>query len=432
MEDSVVTSALHKASMRLIPFICLLYFVNYVDRINISFSALTMNATLGLSSAAFGGGASIFFVGYVLFEVPSNLILAKVGARLWIARIMVVWGVVSIAMCAVMGVRSFYAMRFLLGAAEAGFFPGIIFFLTQWFPAAHRAKMVGLFMIGMPLSGLVGAPLSTFLLDAMNGLAGLAGWQWMFILEGAPALLLGIVCLRVLPDRPADARWLTTEERDRLQAMVDHERRTIEAAHGYSIVEALTNPRVLALSVLLFLVSAGLYGSVFWIPQIIKGFGISNAAVGWLTSLPYFASVLAMLFWSRHSDATGERVWHVALGAFASALGFVVASIWLGTPIVAVIGLCLGCVGIYAAFPVFWTLPTSFLTGPAAAGAIALITASANLSGIVAPALIGWSRDLTGGFVAAMLGLAAVLFGAGALSLTFRPRVPVGVDTVRA
>lgn len=417
MNDPIMTSAMRKASIRLIPFICLLYFINYVDRINISFGALTMNASLELSASAFGVGASIFFLGYVLFEVPSNLILAKVGARLWIARIMVVWGVVSIAMCAVLGVRSFYAVRFLLGAAEAGFFPGIIFFLSQWFPAAHRAKMVGLFMIGMPLSGLLGAPISTFVLDASNGMLGLAGWQWMFIIEGVPAILLGVTCLLILPDRPSEAKWLTPDEREQLQQTVDQESRSIESVHSYGIVEALTNPRVLALALLLFLFSTGLYGSVFWIPQIIKEFGVSNATVGALTAIPYFAAALAMFFWSRHSDASRERVWHVAIAGFASAVGFVVASIWLSMPIVAMCGLSLGCVGIYAGFPVFWTLPTSFLTGPAAAGAIALITASANLSGIVAPSLIGWSKELTGSFAPAMLGLAFASFLAGCLSL---------------
>ena len=430
MDDTIVTSATRTASLKLIPFVCLLYFVNYIDRINISFGALTMNASLQISASAFGIGASIFFVGYVLLEVPSNLILARVGARRWIARIMVMWGLVSVAMCLVTGVWGFYAVRFLLGVAEAGFFPGIIYFLASWFPAAQRAKMVGTFMIGMPLSGLIGAPLSTTILDATNGLLGLAGWQWMFISEGIPAVLLGIACLWLLPDRPADAPWLSQEQRDRLQTMVDAERRAIEQTRHYSVFEAVTNLRVLTLALLLFLISTGLYGSVFWIPQIVKGFGLSNGIVGWVVALPYLASVMAMLFWSRHSDATGDRVWHIAIATFASAAGFILASLSLDTPVVALLGLSLGCVGIYAAFPVFWTLPTSFLTGPAAAGAIALITAAANLSGIIAPSVIGWSKDVTGGFAAAMAGLAGALLLAGLLSITLKRPALIQVNAV--
>jgi ACS family tartrate transporter-like MFS transporter len=411
---------MRRVAWRLIPFLLLCYVVSFLDRVNVSFAALQMNRDLGFNADVYGTGAGLFFITYCLFEVPSNLILFRVGASRWIARIMFTWGLVAAGMAFISGPYSFYAMRLLLGVAEAGFFPGIIFFLSQWFPAAHRAKMVGLFMIGMPLSGLIGAPISTSLLDATNGLLGYAGWQWMFVIEGVPSVLLGVVCFLVLPDRAADAHWLTPEQRRHLQATVDHERRSIEAKHGYSIVEGLTNRRVLALALLLFLFTMALNGSLFWIPQIVKTFGVSNATVGWLTAIPYFLSVLAMVTWSRHSDAAGERVWHITSAAFTSATGFVIASVWLDVPIVAMCGLSLGCIGIYSALPIFWSLPTSFLTGPTAAGAIALITASGNLSGIVAPALIGWSKDLTNGFGAAMLGMALAGVLTGCLCLTFR------------
>jgi ACS family tartrate transporter-like MFS transporter len=434
MDDAIGRSAIRNASKILIPFLLLLYFINYIDRINVGFAALTMNATLGLNATVFGIGASIFFVGYVALEIPSNLILVKVGARKWIARIMITWGIISACMALVVGVKSFYFMRFLLGVAEAGFFPGLIFYLTQWFPATHRARMVGLFMIGIPISGLVGAPLSTAILEHFDQIAGLHGWQWMFLIEGLPSIVLGIACFWILPDRPSDSKTLTAAERDWLQRTMDSEHAAQERIRSYTVWQSLTNPRVLMLAVILFLVSCGLYGSIFWIPQIVKTFGLSNTMVGWVSAIPYLIAVPAMILWTRHSDRSRERMWHVAIPLVLAATGFFIASLFLDTPIVAVIGLSMACAGIYASFPVFWTLPTSFLTGRAAAAGIALITATGNFSGIVAPSAIGWSKDQTGGFTAAMFGLGVILLIACLLVLVTRKSgSPEGaVRTMRA
>jgi ACS family tartrate transporter-like MFS transporter len=430
MDETIGRSALRRATWRLVPFLCLLYFINYIDRVNIGFAALTMNKDLGLTASMFGVGASMFFVTYVLCEVPSNIILTKVGARRWIGRIMISWGIVSAAMSLISGEGSFYTLRALLGIAEAGFFPGIIFFLTQWFPAAHRARIIGLFMVGMPLSGVIGAPVSTFILGAFDGLGGMAGWRWMFVVEAVPAILLGLTCFTLLPDRPADAKWFTPDERAWLVGALERERQATDAVRTYSVWQGLVNARVLLLCVFFFFLGSGLYGSVFWLPQIVKSFGLSTMTVGFVTMIPYVAAVIAMLLWPRHSDKTGERAWHVIIPVTASAIGFFIASATLDTPIIAVFGLSLACVGIYATFPVFWTWPTAFLTGPAAAAAVALITSAGNLSGIVAPAVIGWSRDTTGGFAMAMAGLGASLVIAAVLGLMLAPR-GVGVPALR-
>jgi MFS transporter, ACS family, tartrate transporter len=416
--DDVLDGAIRKAARRLVPFLCLLYLVNYLDRVNISFAALTMNASLGLSATVFGVGAGMFFVGYVVCEVPSNLVLARVGARRWIGRIMISWGLIAVAMALVSGRDSFYVMRFLLGIAEAGFFPGILYFITRWFPAANRAGIISLFMVGMPASSVLGAPISTTILARMDGLAGLAGWQWLFIVEGLPAVLLGLLCFRVLADRPGLARWLTPAEQNRLEQTLVQER---SAIHTASVWGGLVNPRVMVLSLLFFLVTCGLYGTVFWMPQIVRTFGVSTVANGFITALPYALSVVVMVLWGRHSDATGERTWHVAIPVMVSAAGFVVASLWLDRPVIAMAGLSAACIGIYSTLPVFWTLPGRFLTGPAIAGAFALITSLGNLSGIVVPPIVGWTKDATGGFTLAMAGLACALVLAGLLVFACRP-----------
>jgi ACS family tartrate transporter-like MFS transporter len=415
--DDVLDGAIRKAAWRLMPFLCLLYLVNYLDRVNISFAALTMNSSLGLSATVFGIGAGMFFVGYVVCEVPSNLVLARVGARRWIGRIMVTWGVIAVAMAMVSGRDSFYVTRLLLGVAEAGFFPGILYFITRWFPAASRAGIISLFMVGMPASSVLGAPISTTILARMDGLAGLAGWQWLFIVEGLPAVVLGLFCFRVLADRPGLALWLTPAEQTRLEQVLVQERSTIRTT---GVREGLLNPRVLALSLLFFLVTCGLYGTVFWMPQIVRTFGVSTLANGFITALPYALSVMVMVLWGRHSDATGERTWHVAIPVLFSATGFVVASLWLDRPVIAMAGLSAACIGIYSTLPVFWTLPGRFLTGPAIAGAFALITSLGNLSGIVIPPIVGWTKDATGGFTLAMAGLACALVLAGLLAFACR------------
>ena len=419
--DDVLDSAIRKAARRLVPFLCILYLVNYLDRVNISFAALTMNSSLGLSATVFGVGAGMFFVGYVVCEVPSNLVLARVGARLWIGRIMITWGLIAVGMALVSGRDSFYTLRFLLGVAEAGFFPGILYFITRWFPASKRAGIISLFMVGMPASSVLGAPISTTILAEMDGLAGIAGWQWLFIVEGLPAVLLGIACFWVLADRPALAAWLTPAEQTRLEQTLEQERSTISTSGVWG---GLINTRVMLLALLFFLVTCGTYGSVFWMPQIVRTFGVSTMANGFITAVPYALSVVAMVVWGRHSDATGERIWHVALPVLLSASGFLVASLWLDRPVIAMAGLSAACIGIYSTLPVFWTLPGRFLTGPAIAGAFALITSLGNLSGIVVPPIVGWTKDATGGFTVAMAGLSGALVLAGLLVFACRSPRP--------
>jgi D-galactonate transporter len=390
--ETLLEGASRKNAWRLIPYLMLCYFVAYLDRLNLSFAALTFKGDLGLSDAVYGLGASIFFAGYLIFEVPSNIILEKVGARVWIARIMVTWGIVSAAMAFVQDETSFYIVRFLLGAAEAGFFPGIILYLTYWYTSAERAKMVGLFMVAVALSGVIGAPLSTVILTSLGGVAELKGWQWLFIIEAAPAIILGIVTYFYLTDRPAKAQWLTEEERNAVTARIDAERASREAVRKFSLGEALIHPRVLGLGLVYFGVVTGLYGLGFWLPQIVKkAFDLSTSMTGWVAAIPYVFSAIIMILWTRNSDRTGERVWHVALPALLGGAGLI-AGAYIGDPVVAFAALTLGSVGVHAALPTFWTLPTALLTGTAAAGGIALINALGNIGGIAGPSLVGWIR----------------------------------------
>jgi D-galactonate transporter len=397
----------------------LCYFVAYLDRVNLGFAALTFKGDLGFSDAVFGLGAGIFFAGYFIFEVPSNLILDRVGARKWIARIMVSWGLVSASMAFVQGETSFYVIRFLLGVAEAGFFPGIILYLTYWYSSAERAQMVGLFMIAVALSGGIGAPLSALVLDKMSGVAELKGWQWLFILEALPAVILGIVTYFYLTDRPADAHWLTPEQRKKVSARLASEQAKREAIRKCSVGEALAHPRVLGLALVYFGMVTGLYGLGFWLPQIVKGFGLSTSMTGWVVAIPYLFSATVMVPWSWHSDHAGERVWHVAVAAFLGGAGLI-AGAYFADPLSAMLALTLGSIGIFAAFPIFWTLPTALLTGTAAAAGIALINAIGNIGGFVGPYLVGWIRDTfkdpalatasLGGFMI-LAGLIAIALG---------------------
>ncbi|WP_050463892.1 MFS transporter [Herbaspirillum autotrophicum] len=400
-EGSAFDAALMKKLMwKIIPFLMLLYFVAYLDRVNISFASLQMNADIGLSSIAYGFGASMFFIGYFLFEVPSNLILARVGARVWIARIMITWGIVSLCMAFVTGEKSFYILRFLLGVSEAGFFPGIMVYLSRWFPISYRARVTGVFMVAIPLSGLIGSPISGLILDGMNGIGGLRGWQWMFIIEAFPALILGFVCLRLLADRPSEVNWLSSDEKQRLEVIMETERKALDASGDYKLSTAFTNPAVLLLGGTLFCIVFGTTGIAFFLPQIIKSFGYSDTVVGYLSAVPYLFGAIAMVLWGRHSDAKRERIWHL-IGSFAlAAVGFVVLSNTLDVHMAAMLGLIIAAMGVYASNVVLWSLPTSLLTGATAAAAVAFINSLANLSGVVAPSLLGWSRQTTGSFAA--------------------------------
>lgn len=392
-----------KAAWRLIPFMILLYVGNYLDRVNVGFAALTMNADLGIDEEAFGIVGGIFFLGYFLFEVPSNVVLEKVGARLWICRIMLSWGLVSAATAFVGGAVSLSALRFLLGIAEAGFFPGVIFYLSAWFPDAMRARFVALFLAAVPLATIVGAPLSGLILG-MDGAWGLRGWQWLFLLEGVPSCLLAFATLLYLPNGPAEARWLTREEKDVIAA-----RLAADPAHTHhALVPMLRDVRVWLLALPDFGIVVALYGLSLWLPQIVKQLGYSNLATGAIVALPYVAAIVAAILWCRSSDRSGERVRHVALAALLGAGGMIAASLTLGSPW-CIAALAVAASGIMAAISTFWALPSSFLRGTAAAGGIALINSLANLGGFAGPYLMGWLRKSTGGFAVGLDVLAAGL-----------------------
>jgi len=397
-----------KVTVRLVPFLIVCFFVAYLDRVNVSFAALTMNKDLGLSASAFGFGAGIFFLAYFLFEVPSNLLLERLGARKWIARIMFTWGLLSGSMAFVTGERSFYVVRVLLGAAEAGFFPGVIFFLTLWFPAVYRARIVGYFMAAIPLSTVIGAPVSGLLLG-LDGLMGMKGWQWLFILEAAPALVLSVVVYFYLTDRPADATWLEPEERAWLAGRLEQERRQREMVRRYTVAQALLNPKVLALSIVYFGAVATNYGLSFFLPQIVKAFGVSNVQAGLVAALPYVVGLASIVWWGRRSDRKMERRFHLAFPLFVASAGIALSTA-LDDPTMKMTALSVAGFGIFGCLPVFWTFPAAFLSGAAAAGGIALINSIGNLAGFVGPYVMGRIRDLTGSYTGGLLSLAAVGF----------------------
>lgn len=415
MASEIQTRVLRKITLRIVPFIMLLYFVAFIDRVNIGLASLTMNKDIGLSPTVYGFGAGIFFWGYFLFEVPSNIILHKIGARIWIARVMITWGLVSAAMAFVQGPTSFYVLRFLLGVAEAGFFPGIILYLSYWFPARQRAAVTALFMAAAPLSTVLGSPISGALLE-LDGLLGFKGWQWLFVLEALPAVLLGFVVLGFLTDRPEKAKWLAEDERRWLVETMNAEITSKAATASHSIGRGLADPRVLALSLIYFGTSAGLYTLGVWAPQIIKQFGLSSLQVGFLNALPATAAVVAMILWARHSDRTGERTWHVVWACLIAAAGLAYAGLAAG--VVAVLAaLTLVNIGISSAKPPLWSMPTLFLSGPAAAAGIATINSIGNLGGFAGPAMIGWIKDRTGNFVGGLYFVGGLLVLSAVLTL---------------
>lgn len=421
MSPPTEAQVLRKVAWRLLPFMGLLYFTAYLDRVNVGFAALTMNRDVGLSAAAYGAGAGIFFIGYFLFEVPSNLILEKLGARRWITRIMLSWGVLSCAMALVQGPMSFYAVRFLLGLAEAGFFPGMILYLTYWFPWDQRAKIVATFMLAIPISSVVGAPVSTAILD--THLFGLKGWQTMFLLEGLPAIVLGFVVWFRMADRPAVAKWLSDAERAVLQTAIDRDHAP-HPDHLHALRAAFARPQVWGFGVMYFGVAMANYGLGFWLPQIVKGFGgLSNLQTGLLSALPYLLSVFAMVLWSRHSDRTGERKLHFALPAAFAAVCYLAAGLITDNAI-RFAALTLGAVATHMAVPMLWSLPTRFLRGAAAAGGIALINSVGNLAGYVGPTVMGFMKQATGVYGGGLLALAAGLLMSAALTMvvTREPR----------
>jgi ACS family tartrate transporter-like MFS transporter len=412
----LAASTLKKVGQRLIPFVAVLYFAAFIDRVNVGFAAAQMNRDLGFSATVYGLGAGIFFIGYSLFEVPSNLILHRLGARRWLARIMITWAIVAGAMVLVKGATSFYVLRFLLGLAEAGFFPGVVYYLTHWVPAAGRARLVGAFMTAVPISTAVGAPISSVILR-LDGALGLAGWQWLFLIETLPSLVLGFVTLIYLPDAPADARWLTAAERHWLTQTLDAESSGRSTQHRGTVLEALTNSRVLALSLCYFGVEIGLYGVILWIPQIFAHAGIATDRVGYMVAIPYAVAAVAMVGWCRRSDRLKERVWHIAVASLAASAGLA-ASAWLvNSPLLSVAAISIGAAGTLAILPIFWTLPAAILNGAAAAGAIALINSLGNVGGFAGPFAIGWIKDATGSFTWGLLAAAGSVLSAGIIVL---------------
>lgn len=389
--------AIGKITWRLIPFLMLLYFVAFLDRINVGFAALTMNKDVGLTSQMFGLGSGIFFLGYFAFEVPSTVILHKVGARFWIGRVMVTWGLVSIAMAFTRGPISFYVLRFLLGLAEAGFFPGIILYLSYWFPSNHRSAVTAMFMAAAPAAGLIGSPVSGALMQ-MNGLFGLRGWQWLFLVEGIPALVLGLVTFRFLTDRPANATWLTADERNWLSQAILQEQAGIKDPRNHSGWRALLDWKVLTLSLAYFGTSAGLYTIGFWAPLIVKGLGFSVLAVGLLVAIPNLIAVVGMVLWSRNSDRTGERYWHASIACVIAAIGMAVAARAGSSAILAITGLSLTAFGVSAAKPPLWSIPTTFFAGTAAATSIGLINSLGTLGGFAGPYMVGSTNGTSGHF----------------------------------
>ncbi len=403
-ENALEKATMRRITVRVVPFLMVCYFIAFVDRVNAGFAALEMNKDVGLSAAVFGLGGGIFFVSYFIFEVPSNLALEKVGARLWIARIMITWGVISGCMAFVVGPTSFLVLRFLLGAAEAGFFPGVILYLTYWFPAEYRARIVAVFMVAIPASSFLGSPISASLLE-MEGILGLHGWQWMFILEGLPAVILGLVTLVVLQNRPVEARWLAPAQRAWLLQRLERERiRARPVGHDISLWQVLFNKHVLAAS-LIYAGSSGASACLsIWQPQIIQSFGMSNIQTGLLNSIPFGVASVIMVVWGRRSDRTGERVWHTALPLAITALSL--GSVWLTDALIpTIIILCLAVSGTYAIKGPFWALSTGWLSTSTAAAGIAQINAIGNLGGFVGTYLLGVIKQATGSYALGLLPL---------------------------
>ncbi len=392
-------TVLKRITWRIIPLLFCGYIIAYIDRINVGFAKLQLQGALGVDPAVFdsvfGFGAGLFFWGYFLFEVPSNLILQRVGARVWIARIMIVWGLVSMAFVFMKGVTSFYVLRFLLGAAEAGFFPGVILYITYWYPPAERARMIALFATGAIVAGAAGSPISGVILE-MNGVGGWAGWQWLFFLEGLPAVLLGFVVLLILPNGPGDARWLSDRERKWIINRLAKAASDPAVAQRHTLRDCFTSPVVWLLCLIYFLRNVATYGYEIWLPTFIKNMtGTTDSMVGLINSLPYLAAGIAMYLVGRHSDKTGERRGHMAAGAIVATVGFAVAAT-AKTPALAIAGLILAFAGSKASLPPFWALSTQFLKGTAAAAGIAWVNSVGNLGGSVGSSCVGYLKDKTG------------------------------------
>jgi len=416
LRDTLIEARVtRKLQQRILPFAMLLYMVSFLDRLNVGFAAFTMNRAIGLTPAMFGLGGGLFFVGYIAVQVPSNLLLLRMGARVWIGRVVMVWGVVSLCSAFVVGPYSFYAMRFLLGVAESGFFPGMLLYLSLWFPARQRAVAIAVFMAAAPLSTAIGSPISGALME-LPRIAGLANWQWLYIIEALPAILLGFLTLKVLTDKPEHAAWLDTDERSWLDATLLKERAESHAIESgiRSTWAVISEPRVLALALVYSGTSAGLYALGFWAPLLIKQFGHSAHVVGWLNAVPGVVAVVGMVLWARHSDRTMERVWHVAIPCLIGCAGLVWAGYTQATTAV-IVALAAASFGVNASKGPIWAVPSQFLSGARAAAGIGLMNSLGNLGGFVSPLLIGWAKGKWGGYagglnmVGGMMALSAVV-----------------------
>ncbi|MCF7542795.1 MFS transporter [Pseudomonas petrae] len=414
--DAEQTRVLHKAAWRLIPLLALAYFFNYLDRTSVGYAALQMTEQLGLSATQFGLGAGIMFFGYCLCEVPSNLAMYRFGARLWMARIMITWGLAAAATAMVVGPYSFYAVRLILGIAEAGFFPGVIFFLTLWFPAQYRTRVLAWFTVATPISFLVGGPLSVWLLQ-MHGLLGLSGWQWMFLIEGVPACILGLITLKVLTNHPAEAQWLTADEREVLTGMLAEEQTKGQHSHGFKA--ALKDPRVWILSSITFSPTLGSYGIGIWLPQMLEAHGVEISMIGWVAAIPYFFSTIALLVWAKHVDRTGKGIFNLTLAMLLAGLALLFA-LQMNALVPALAGITMALIGTIAGKTIFYTLPGKFLRGQAAAGGIALINSIGAFGGFVGPYLMGFLKDYTGSFNAGLMVMGCIMFVAAAMVLSLR------------
>lgn len=404
-----------KISWRLMPLLMTVFVIAYIDRINVGLAKLQMANDLGFSNTVYGIGAGIFYLAYATFEIPSNLIMHRVGARRWIARIAVTWGLVSMSMLFVHSAASFYTLRLLLGAAECGLFPGIILYLTYWYPAHRRGRVVALFMAALPLSGLIGGPLSGWIMHALNGKHGWHGWQWLFFLEAIPAILIGFVVWRALPDRVSDVRWLDAAEKQKIQQIITADNASKDTT---TVGGAFKNKRVWLMSVMLYSFATANMGISFWLPTLIQRAGQqSELNVGFLMTIPYAFAAVAMLMLSSNSDRTRERRWHLALPAFAGALLLAISTIWSGNIVTTVLIMTAASMCVFAVAPLLWAQPTALLSGAGAAAGIAIISSFGNLAGVFGPSLFGWLTDITHSTASGMYLLAAFMILGGALAL---------------
>jgi ACS family tartrate transporter-like MFS transporter len=428
MAPGFENAVMRKVAWHLIPFLSIGYMINALDRFNVSMAALTMNTHLGLTASQYGLAAGAFFWSYVLFQFPANLMLARIGARAWISIIMAMWGIFSTGTAFVTDETSFVAARFLLGIAEAGFFPGVAYIMTCWFPAFYRGRMMGIFYAFGALSGVLGGPLGGNLLK-LDGLLGVAGWQWIFLVEGVPAILLACFGYATLCNRPSEARWLTPEERTWLQHQLESEA-LAKSGHGVGLLRSIASPQILVLTLAYALMAYGIYAIAFFLPLIVKSLGLSNTAIGYVLMLPNICGSIGMILVSRSSDRTGERIWHVVGPVALAGVGAMAAGLLLGNIYLTIAAFCVAMFGVLSSLPVFWSLPTAYLGAGAAAGGIAFINSVGNISGYVAPQVTGVLRDATGGYMVPLLVTGGImLVGAGLVLVSgIRKHVLQGVS----